>query len=129
MSPTSYQTAPPRGVTAVYRRRAPSVSPWILRFGRASWVRRTPDLGSRPIDTLITRRRARAACGGPGPGVLVAACGGGGDDSSSTAGTRSTTSTGASPSTTAAATAGASALRDRFPDATSCSLSPEETEG
>jgi len=78
------------------------------------------------VDTIITRRRALAVLGSAGLGAVVAACGG--DSGTTTADTKATTSTAPSTSTTAAATA-AGSLVERFADATSCSLSPAETEG
>ena len=82
----------------------------------------------------MTRRNALAALGTAGLGGLLAACGGNdgdADDASSTSSstTSSTTAADGATSTAAAPPAAGSDLAALFEDATSCSLTPEETEG
>src|SRR5687767_1705850 len=75
----------------------------------------------------LDRRRALTLGAAGIGGLLAAGCGGDDDEASSTSSTTSTTS---APSTTAAAAdSGAGDLAGRFEDASSCSLTPEETEG
>jgi protocatechuate 3,4-dioxygenase beta subunit len=80
----------------------------------------------------IDRRKALAVFGTVGIGAVVAAaCGGGSDSSSATTAAKraaTTTTTNASAASDAQATSGA-ITADMFDAATSCSLTPEETEG
>lgn len=79
----------------------------------------------------MNRRRALTTLGTASLGALVAASCGGDDDDSSSSGSTTTSST-SGTSTTGSdgeTTSGASSLADSFGDASSCSVTPEETEG
>ena len=77
----------------------------------------------------MTRRNALAALGTAGLGGLLAACGGNDDDGDASSTTSSSTSTAADGATSTAAPSAGSDLAALFEDASSCSLTPEETEG
>ena len=77
----------------------------------------------------MTRRKAIAALGTAGLGGVLAACSNGDDEADAEQTTRTSTTT-STTSTSAAATANATSdLASRFEEASSCSLTPEETEG
>lgn len=79
----------------------------------------------------LSRRRALAVLGSTGLGGLVAACGGddgNGDDSGTTTSTTAD-GDGTSSSSGSNGSADAAGLAERFDEATTCSLTPEETEG
>lgn len=77
--------------------------------------------------TPMSRRRALAAGGTVGLGALIAACSNDGAAAPTTAATVPTTSGGSATVQPQTSTSGATA--DLFPDAASCTLTPEETEG
>ena len=78
----------------------------------------------------MNRRTAIAALGSAGLGGLLVACSNGDDDAVEGAESTNTTSTSTSTTTAApTAAAGSTDLASRFEEASSCSLTPEETEG
>jgi protocatechuate 3,4-dioxygenase beta subunit len=84
------------------------------------------------MTSRMDRRHAIAALGAAGLGGLLAAGCSDDDDSSGSTTTTSdeaTDTTGATTTTTGAGTGDTSDLVGRFEDATTCSLTPEETEG
>jgi protocatechuate 3,4-dioxygenase beta subunit len=80
----------------------------------------------------MTRRNALAVLGTAGLGGILAACGGNGSSDVDADNASSTSSTAADTSTNTAAAASSSSGGDisgMFEEATSCALTPEETEG
>lgn len=82
------------------------------------------------MDRRIDRRRALGALGAAGLGTLVAACGGGDDEPPSAGSSTTTTSAGTAAGTPGTpGTPGTRSLAERFDDAATCALTPEQTEG
>jgi len=77
----------------------------------------------------MTRRSAIAALGSAGLGGLLVACSNGGDDAEAEADTAEGSTNTTSTTTAATSGNGSTDLASRFDEASSCSLTPEETEG
>ena len=77
----------------------------------------------------MTRRKAIAALGTAGLGGVLAACSNGDDEADAEQTTRTSTTTSTTSTSTSAAATATSDLASRFEEASSCSLTPEETEG